>query len=83
MLVIRSALLSLALAGAALADVPAQWDSVTVRTYHIDPGPLGATLSSFAVDAGIALSFLPALTEGLTSPGLSGRYSPQEAVTRL
>lgn len=83
MLVFRSALLSLALAGAALADVPAQWDSVTVRTYHIDPGPLGATLSSFAVDAGIALSFLPALTEGLTSPGLSGRYSPQEAVTRL
>lgn len=83
MLVIRSALLSLALAGAALADVPAQWDSETVRTYHIDPGPLGATLSSFAVDAGIALSFLPALTEGLTSPGLSGRYSPQEAVTRL
>lgn len=83
MLVIRSALLSLALAGAALADVPAQWDSVTVRTYHIDSGPLGATLSSFAVDAGIALSFLPALTEGLTSPGLSGRYSPQEAVTRL
>lgn len=83
MLVIRSALLSLALAGAALADVPAQWDRVTVRAYHIDPGPLGATLSSFAVDAGIALSFLPALTEGLTSPGLSGRYSPQEAVTRL
>ena len=83
MLVIRSALLSLALAGAALADVPAQWDRVTVRAYHIDPGPLGATLSSFAVDAGIALSFLPALTEGLTSPGLSGRYSPQEAVTHL
>ncbi len=83
MLVIRSALFSLALASAALADVPAQLDSVAVRAYHIAPGPLGATLSSFAVDAGIALSFLPTLTEGLTSPGLSGSYSTQQAVTRL
>lgn len=80
MLVIRSALLSLALTSAAMA---AQLDAVTLHTYHITPGPLGATLSSFAVDAGIALSFLPALTEGLTSPGLSGSYSTEEAVTRL
>lgn len=80
MLVIRSALLSLALTSAAMA---AQLDAVTLHAYHITPGPLGATLSSFAVDAGIALSFLPALTEGLTSPGLSGTYSTEEAVTRL
>lgn len=80
MLVIRSALLSLALTSAAMA---AQLDAVTLHTYQITPGPLGATLSSFAVDAGIALSFLPALTEGLTSPGLSGSYSTEEAVTRL
>ena len=80
MLVIRSALLSLALASAAMA---ALLDAVAVRAYQIAPGPLGATLSSFAVDAGIALSFVPALTEGLTSPGLSGTYSTQEAVTRL
>ena len=80
MLVIRSALLSLALTSAAMA---AQLDAVTLHAYHITPGPLGATLSSFAVDAGIALSFLPALTEGLTSPGLSGSYSTEEAVTRL
>ena len=80
MRVIRSALLSLALTSAAMA---AQLDAVTLRTYQITPGPLGATLSSFAVDAGIALSFLPALTEGLTSPGLSGTYSTEEAVTRL
>jgi iron complex outermembrane receptor protein len=80
MLVTRSALLSLALTSTAMA---AQLDGVTVRTYQITPGPLGATLSSFAVDAGIALSFLPALTEGLTSPGLSGTYSTEQAVTRL
>jgi iron complex outermembrane receptor protein len=85
--VIRSALLSLVLIGAvcpfALAVVPAQLDSVAVRAYNIPSGSLGATLSSFAVDAGIALSFQPSLTEGLTSPALIGNYSTQEALTRL
>ncbi|TFY84920.1 TonB-dependent receptor [Pseudomonas nabeulensis] len=80
MLVIRSALFSLALTSTAMA---AQLDAVAVRAYQIAPGPLGATLSRFAVEAGIALSFVPALTEGLTSPGLTGNYSTQEAVTRL
>ncbi|WP_419794919.1 TonB-dependent receptor [Pseudomonas palleroniana] len=83
MLVIRSTLLSLALAGAALAATPPPLDSLSPRTYRIAPGPLGPTLSGFAMDAGIALSFLPALTEGRTSPGLSGTYSAQQAVTRL
>ncbi|MVV46819.1 TonB-dependent receptor [Pseudomonas sp. PB120] len=84
---IRSALLSLALAGAACqvasAAVPAQLDSSVTRTFNIPPGPLGATLSGFAVDIGIALSFQPAMTEGLMSPGLSGTYSTQEAISRL
>ena len=61
----------------------AQLDAVALHAYQIAPGPLGATLSRFAVDAGIALSFVPALTEGLTSPGLSGTYSTQEAVNLL
>jgi iron complex outermembrane receptor protein len=85
--VIRRVLLSLALASAAcplaLAAKPAQLDATVVRAYNIAPGPLGATLSSFAVDADIALSFQPSITEGLTSPGLWGTYSTQEAVTRL
>lgn len=84
---IRSVLLSLALASAACplawAAVPSQRDSTVVRAYNIAPGPLGATLSSFAVDADIALSFQPSITEGLVSPGLSGSYSTQEAITRL
>ena len=55
MLVIRSALLSLALTSAAMA---AQLDAVTLHTYQITPGPLGATLSSFAVDAGSGLEMV-------------------------
>jgi iron complex outermembrane receptor protein len=85
--VVRSALLSLVLIGVvcpfALAGVPVQLDSVAVRAYNIPAGPLGATLSSFAVDAGIALSFEPALAEGLNSPALNGKYSTREAVNRL
>jgi iron complex outermembrane receptor protein len=85
--VFRSVLLSLALSVAtcplALVAAAMQLDAVAIHAYNIAPGPLGATLSSFAVDAGIALSFEPALTEGLISPGLSGSYSTQEAVTRL
>ncbi|MGE8067032.1 TonB-dependent siderophore receptor [Pseudomonas sp. NPDC089569] len=85
--VMFSALLCLALTGVAclpaLAVEPAQLDCVTVRDYHIAPGPLGATMSSFSVDAGIALSFQPSITEGLTSPGLTGSYCTREAVSRL
>lgn len=84
---IRSALLSLVLIAVAcplvIAGEPAQLDTLALRAYDIPAGPLGATLSSFAVDADIALSFQPALTDGLSSPALSGRYSTQEAVNRL
>ena len=81
--VVLSLLLASAARAPALAGEPAQLNAVAVQTYHIAPGPLGATLSSFAVDAGIALSFQPSITEGLISPELSGTFSTQEAVTRL
>ncbi|CAI8989410.1 TonB-dependent siderophore receptor [Pseudomonas serboccidentalis] len=85
--VIRSALLSLVLTGVVsplvLAGAPLQLDAVAIRAYDIPAGPLGATLSSVAVDAGIALSFQPSLTEGLSSPALVGRFSPRQAVDRL
>ncbi|HWH89878.1 MAG TPA: TonB-dependent receptor [Pseudomonas sp.] len=85
--VVRSALLSLALTGVvcpfALAAAPVQLDAGAVRAFNLPAGPLGATLSGFAVDAGIALSFQPALTEGLRSPALIGTYSTREAANRL
>ncbi|WP_417696652.1 TonB-dependent siderophore receptor [Pseudomonas sp.] len=85
--VIRSVLLSLALSAAygsfAWAAAPSQLETVAARAYNIAPGPLGAALSSFAMDAAIALSFQPSITEGLSTPGLSGTYSAREAVTRL
>ncbi|MGR4973607.1 TonB-dependent siderophore receptor [Pseudomonas sp. LARHCG127] len=86
-LVMRSVLLSLALGTVtgsfALAAVPAQLEAIAPRAYDIAPGPLGAALSSFAITAGIALSFQPSITEGLLSPGLSGTYPAAQALTRL
>lgn len=78
---------SLAAAGGAgqvvLAADTQSLEEVAARPYDIPAGPLGRVLASFAAGAGIALSFDPGLTEGLTSSGLSGTYSGPEAVTRL
>ncbi|WP_079227710.1 TonB-dependent receptor [Pseudomonas putida] len=85
--VARSALLSLVLLASccppASAEVPALLDNGVVRAYDIPPGPMGATLSRFAMDSGIALSFQPAITEGLFSPGLVASCTSQEAAKRL
>lgn len=85
-LAIRSAMLSVALctlSPVVWAAPGAPLDSVASQSYNIQPGPLGATLSAFAVQAGIALSFEPSLTQGLTSPGLSGQFTAREAFNRL
>lgn len=65
------------------AASPQALDGITAQTYSLPAGPLGRTLASIAVNAGIALSFDPALTDGLTSPALAGRYLAREAITRL
>lgn len=85
-LAIRSAMLGLALSTLS----PGSWaapgaplDSIASQSYNIQPGPLGPTLSTFAVQAGIALSFEPSLTQGLDSPGLSGQFTAREAFARL
>ncbi|KQV89796.1 TonB-dependent siderophore receptor [Rhizobacter sp. Root1221] len=84
------ALMGMALASAAgLAAVahaaPASpaLDATTIRTYDVPAGPLGRTLSNFAVSAGLALSFEPALTDGLTSAPLSGTYTVRGAIDSL
>lgn len=83
---LRNALLCLSLgtacSTAAWAAATPALDS-TPRSYEIPAGPLGPTLSGFALATGLPLSFQPNLTDGLESPGLSGRYSPREALEQL
>ncbi|MEG1041170.1 MAG: TonB-dependent receptor [Pseudomonas sp.] len=81
---VRTAVLSVALiATNAWSAAPHSLNAVASKVYDIPAGPLGRALSSFAVASGIALSFEPALTEGLYSQGLSGNYSAQDGIAQL
>lgn len=53
------------------------------RPYEIPPGPLGAALRRFAQEAGVFLSAAGELTEGKSSRGLSGQYTPPQAFEAL
>lgn len=83
---VRIAIVGMALAGAATlapAASAATLDGVGGRSYTIPSGPLGRTLSSFAAQADIALSFDPLLTEGIVSPGLTGSHAARDAIDQL
>ncbi|CAB3678992.1 TonB-dependent siderophore receptor [Achromobacter pestifer] len=52
-------------------------------TVAIEPGPLSAAVSAYAARAGVLLSFDPALTRDLRSPGLNGTYGFEEGLRQL
>lgn len=85
---VRLSLLGMALAtGAAQAAadraVPPPSATPSAQHYHIAPGPLGLSLAEVAAGAGMALSFDPALTQGLHGPAVVGSFTPREALQRL
>lgn len=86
---LRHALMVLALGGMAGAALPAfaadavSLDAAGAKAHDIPAGPLGRALAAFAVGNGIALSFDPALTQGRSSPAVSGRYTAREVIERL
>ncbi|MDB6060276.1 MAG: TonB-dependent receptor protein [Verrucomicrobiaceae bacterium] len=82
---IRIVLLSATLAATAVVAQAQEQslEAVALKAYNIPAGPLGRTLATFAIDAGIALSFEPALTNGRTSAALTGNYSVADAISRL
>lgn len=53
------------------------------KNYKIAAGQLGKTISSFAAQSGVALSFDPELTTGLISEGLQGNYTPEQGIQKL
>ncbi len=73
------AVLAWAVHGAALAAQP-QAPSVTL---DIKAQPLGDALNEFGRQAGLQVVLFSAIGEGITSPRLSGNYSPQAALDRL
>lgn len=68
-----------------LADTPVTnaANANAKKNYNISAGDLGQNLSRFAAQAGVLLSFDPALTAGKRSPSLQGNYSVQEGFTLL
>lgn len=84
--------LALALAVCALgAQAPARAQSPAAvqpapsarHSYQIPAGPLAAALRSLAANAGVALAFTPAQTEGKHSAALDGQFTPPEAFAAL
>ena len=53
------------------------------RAYQIPAGPLTEALNAFGLAAGVPLGGAMPLTQGKTSPGLSGRYTVPEALAAL
>ena len=78
-----SFVLSAGVGHSAQAQTQTQAASETARAYQMEPGPLGRALSGVASAASMALSFDPALTQGLNSPALAGSFSPREALQHL
>lgn len=79
---LRPTLLSTALLLAMASPLTSHAD-IAVRDYHIEAGDLGRTLTRFASDAGVVLTFDPALTQGRTSAGLNGSYNVEDSLRRL
>ncbi len=72
--------LSLALASPVIVNA----NPLLTKTYHIPAGvPLDKKISAIAAQNGIALSFNPSLTKGLTSPAVSGDYTPKQVLDAL
>lgn len=51
--------------------------------FNIPAGPLSRALASFGQQAGIQVTYLPAIAVGKSSPGVAGAVSPSEALARL
>ena len=76
-------ILSPTLSNTLLAQTVTAADAATIQHYQISAGPLGNVLNDFAQQSGISISFNATDVEGLTSNGLQGRYSLQQAFDQL
>lgn len=57
--------------------------AVAAAPLTVAPGALQKALSDYSKATGVEILVDPALTEGKTSPGVSGALAPREALTRL
>jgi outer membrane receptor for ferric coprogen and ferric-rhodotorulic acid len=63
---------------------PAWAESVAAeQDFAIAAGSLESALNSFAATTGVSVSFSPETVRGLQSPGVQGRFAPDQALDRL
>lgn len=74
---------SLVFSGNSFADNNANIAATVKQSYSTTVGPLGQTLSTLAAEAGVALSFDPALTKNLTSHAINGQYTAIEVIEQM
>ncbi|WP_296615456.1 TonB-dependent receptor [Sphingomonas sp.] len=77
---------ALAVAGGLLMPAVAQAQSVSGDervTVNVPAGPLGPALEEFGKQAGVALVYPAELAQGLSTNGVSGTMSVQDALVRL
>ena len=80
---LRGALLGIAATATVLPLAAAHAQQAEARQYAIPAGSLTEALNRFGAESGLGLSFSNALTSGLQSPGLQGRYTTESALQRL
>jgi iron complex outermembrane receptor protein len=76
-------LLSATLALAAVTGSPAMIAEERTLAFDIPPQALGAALNAYADVANVQLSYPGELAAGLKSSGVTGRYTPEQALQRL
>jgi iron complex outermembrane receptor protein len=70
-------------AAVALLQPVAAQAAEPAKSYAIPAGPLGDVLAQFAAQAGVKLSFDPALLAGQRSTGLQGSYGVNDGFSRI
>lgn len=70
-----------ALAVAALLSAPGV-SAQALHSFAVARGPLSTVLSNTAATAGVMLSADASLTQGLASPGVQGRFTAEEGLSR-
>jgi len=53
------------------------------QAFNIPPQALGSALNTYAEAANVQLSYPAALAQGKQSPGISGQYTPEQALRKL
>lgn len=65
------------------ASAAAQTEATSARDFRIAAGPLDAALVAYAQQVGVQLLYTAELVEGRSTPGVTGRQTPQAALDRL